>query len=95
MKTYIDSECKCHTTNVDGSFREFEVKFFDGKCQTFVEGHRYCPEKEKYTREDGKVFEGECIVPWKPSAELEAAQVQYEADLAEVSSAYQEGVDSV
>ena len=73
MKVYIDNECKCHTSNSDGSFREFEVDFFDGKCQTFIEGYRYCPKGESYVRDDGEVFYGKCIVPWKSYAELDAA----------------------
>lgn len=81
MKVYIDAECKCHTSNPDGAFREFDVSHFDGKCDTFVEGYRYCPEGERYTREDGEVFYGECIVPWKNYDELDAAQRQYEQQL--------------
>ena len=59
MKIYIDEEKKCHATNPEGTFREFELEFFDGKCQTFIEGHRYCPKDESYTRDDGEVFHGE------------------------------------
>lgn len=85
---YIDSECHCHTTNPDGAYREYDVPFFDGKCCTFVEGHRYCPKGESYTREDGKVFNGECITPWKPLNELDSAQREYErALLAEYAEA--------
>lgn len=78
MKIYIDSDCKCHITNPDGTFREVDVPFFDGKCQTFIEGYRYCPEDESYIREDGEVFYGECIVPWKPFSELDSAQREHE-----------------
>ena len=94
MKVFVDTEFKCHTSNPDGVFREFEVPFFDGKCKTFIEGHRYCPEGESYTRDDGKVFYGECYTAWKPYDELDAAQAQYELDMAEAAEAYQEGVDS-
>ena len=95
MKIYIDAECKCHTTNPDNTFREFDVPMFDGKCQTFIEGHRHCPKGESYIREDGKIFYGECIVAWKLYDELAAAQAQYERDMAELQAAYQEGVNSV
>lgn len=81
MKIYIDSDCKCHTTNPDSNYREFDVPFFDGKCQTFIEGYRYCPEDESYIREDCEVFYGECIVPWKPFSELDSAQRAYERQL--------------
>lgn len=88
MKIYIDTECKCHVTNPDNAFREFDVPFFDGMCQTLIEGYRYCPEGESYIREDGAVFHGECIVPWKPYSELDAAQRQYEqAQLADYKAA--------
>ena len=95
MKIYIDSECCCHTTNKDGTFRQVETDCFDGKCQTFIEGYRFVPVNESWTRSDGAVFHGEMIAPWKPYSELAAAQAQYEADLAEAANAYQEGVDSV
>lgn len=94
VKVYIDSECKCHTTNPDNTYRAFDVHLFYGKCKTFIEGHRYCPRDESYVREDGKSFRGECITVWKPYPELAAAQAQYEADLAVAAAAYQEGVNS-
>lgn len=91
MKIYIDNECKCHVTNPDGVYRTFEVDLFDGKCQEFIEGYRYCPEGENYTRDDGSVFYGECIVPWKQHSELEAAQQEYERQqLAEYETALAE-----
>ena len=94
MKICIDKDCKCLTTNPDNAYREFDVPFFDGKCQTFIEGYRYCPKGESHTREDGEIFYGECIVAWKPYDELAAAQAQYETDMEEAAAAYQEGVDS-
>lgn len=91
MKIYIDAECRCHTANPDGAFREFEVAFFDGKCQTFVEGYRYISAGESWTRSDGTVFGGEMIAPWKPFDELDNAQREYERQqLAEYESALTE-----
>lgn len=95
MKIYIDSEFKCHTTNPDGVYREFDVPFFDGKCQTFVESFKHCPDGERYVGESGDVFYGECNVPWKPYSEWAAAQTQYEADMVQLQAAYLEGVNSV
>lgn len=80
MRVYIDSEFKCHTTN-DGTFREVEDEFFDGKCAEFIEGIRFVPFGESWTREDGEVFTGKMITPWKNSAELEDAQHEYERQL--------------
>lgn len=95
MTNYIDSKYRCHTTNPDGAFREIETDFFDGKCATFIEGYRFVPSGESWTRSDGTVFHGEMIAPFKPYDQLAAAQAQYEADMAEAANAYQEGVDSV
>lgn len=74
---YIDSDFKCHTLN-DGTKREVETDFFDGKCATFIEGYRFIPSGESWTREDGEVFKGEMITPWKNYDELDAAQREYE-----------------
>lgn len=95
MKVYIDNENRCHTTNPDGTFWEIETDFFDGKCTTFIEGYRFVPSGESWTRSDGVVFHGEMIAPFKPYSDLEAAQRQYEADQTELLEAYQEGVNSV
>ena len=78
-KVYIDTNFHCHTTNPDGTFREVETDFFDGKCTEFVEGHMLKPSGEIWIRKDGFVFDGgEMITPWKPSNELESAQREYE-----------------
>lgn len=79
MKVYIDSEYKCHVSD-DGNMREFDVPFFDGKCQTFIEGYRYVPTGETWEREDGEMFNGEMISPWKDYSELYLAQLEYEVE---------------
>jgi hypothetical protein len=84
MKIYVDSEKHCHKTNPDNAFVEVETDFFDGKCDAFIEG--FCYDTSKGYPQ---------IYSWKPYDQLTAAQTQYEADLAEIASAYQEGVDSV
>lgn len=108
MKTiYLDSDFKCHVID-DGTMTAVETDFFDGKCDTFIEGYRFVPFGETWTRSDGVVFQGEMISPWKPYDELDAAQrayerqllVEYEAALAnsvpisELEAAYREGVNS-
>lgn len=95
MKIYIDSEFKCHTTNPGGNFREVETDFFDGKCDTFIEGYRFVPAGETWVRSDGKVFRGEMIAPWQSYNDLAAAQAQYELMMAETEAAYREGVNSI
>lgn len=77
MKIYIDIDYKCHVSN-DGTMREFDVSFFDGKCPAFVEGYRYIPADEIWEREDGEAFKGEMIVPWKAYTELYISQLEYE-----------------
>ena len=76
---YIDSEFKCHTSN-DGTMIPVETDFFNGKCDAFVEGYRFVPSGESGTREDGVVFDGEMIAPWKPYEELDAVQREYERE---------------
>jgi hypothetical protein len=79
MRTiYIDSDYRCHTSNHDGTFREVETNFFDGKCDAFIEGYRYVPEGENWTRNDGAMFTGEMIAPAVDYESLHIAQVQYE-----------------
>ena len=92
---YIDNDYKCHPTNLGGTYTAVETDFFDGKCDALIEGYRFIPAGESWTRSDGKVFKGEMIAPWKPYSELAAAQQQYERDQDELVAAYQEGVNSV
>lgn len=81
MKTiYIDSDFKCHVTN-DGTMRSVETDYFDRKCDTLIEGYRFVPAGESWTRNDGAVFFGEMICPWKDYAELDKAQREYEKQL--------------
>ena len=81
MKTiYIDSDFKCHTAD-DGTCVPVETAFFDGKSDAYIEGYRFVPTGESWTREDGTVFRGEMAAPWKPWEELDAAQREYEREL--------------
>ena len=81
MKIYIDSDFKCHTTNPDGNYKEVETDFFDGKCDAYIELTRFVPMCETWVREDGAVFSGEMVSPWKNSNERENAQREYEKQL--------------
>lgn len=82
MTIFLDSEHKCHITN-DGTMTAVETDFFNGKCTAFIEGYRYVPEGETWTRSDGVQFKGEMVAPWKDYNLLAAAQAQYETMLAE------------
>lgn len=70
MKTiYIDADYKCHMTD-DGTMKAIETDELDGLCDTYIEGLRFIPTDN-----------GELIVPWKPSSELDEAQREYERQL--------------
>lgn len=79
MIIYLDSDFKCHTTD-DGTLTPVETKAFDGKCDTYIEGYRFVPEGKTWVREDGVVFSGEMVSPWKPWQELDKAQREYERE---------------
>lgn len=82
MIIYVDDDFKCHVSN-DGSMREIETDFFDGKCNAFIEGYRYVPEGETWTRSDGAEFNGTMIAPFIDFKELEIPQLIYEKGQAE------------
>ena len=100
MIIYIDNDYKCHLSD-DGTLRAFDVPFFDGKCAEFVEGYRYVPVGEMWTRADGEVFKGEMITPCRDYSQIleiqmavDRAQAQaqqtineYEAALSEIETA--------
>lgn len=77
-KIYIDSDFLCHTSNPDGTFREVETDKFDGKCDAYIEGYRYIPAGETWTRIDGEEFAGEMVAPAVDYAPLGIAQAQHE-----------------
>lgn len=79
MTIYIDNDYKCHLTD-DGTMTAVETAAFDGKCQTYIEGYRFVPSGETWTREDGQPFTGEMISPWKDWSILDAAQREYERE---------------
>ena len=99
MTIYIDSEYKCHAVN-GGAMREFDVPFFDGKCEEWIESYRYVPAGEVWVRSDGVMFSGEMVSPWKDLTDAYAAQAaylsgqtaQYEAALSAIESALEVSV---
>lgn len=78
---YIDNDFKCHVSNPDGILTPVETDCFDGKCAAYIEGYRFVPAGAAWTRQDGVVFQGEMIAPWKDWWELDAAQRAYEREL--------------
>lgn len=81
MTIYIDSDCRCHTSPVDGLVA-VETDAFDGKCSRVIEGYRFVPAGETWVREDGQVFHGEMTAPWRDYAILAAFQALYEEEQA-------------
>ena len=52
MTIYIDTNYKCHVTD-DGTMTAVETDAFDGMCTEYIEGYRYVPAGQTWTREDG------------------------------------------
>lgn len=94
MTIYIDADFKCHTIAGDG-LTAVETAAFDGKCAAYIEGYRFVPDGSTWVREDGTVFSGEMVAPWKPWDELDAVQREYEREqynslLAQLSEVYED-----
>ena len=108
MKTiYIDSEFRCHLNDI-GGLQAVETEVFDGKCDKYIEGYRFIPDGQTWTRGDGVQFTGPMVSPYKDYDILAAYQEQYQEDetaveqaqvlqsqMAELDAAYREGVNSV
>ena len=79
MKTiYLNKDFQCSVTEKTDTVQTVETAVFDGKCNAFIEGYRFIPAGQQWTREDGVVFEGEMISPFKDSTQLEMVQKLYE-----------------
>lgn len=94
MTIYIDSDYKCHVSAAEGR-RAIETDAFNGKCAEWIESYRFVPAGETWVKENGEMFRGEMIAPWKDLGEAYAAQAayvaaqnaQYESALAEIEAA--------
>ena len=73
MTIYIDNDYKCYTSPGDG-LTAVETDAFDGKCRQLIEGYRFVPAGKTWTREDGEVFTGEMVAPWRDYAILSEFQ---------------------
>ena len=79
MTIYIDSDYKYHTSPADG-LTAVETDSFNGKCQQYIEGYRFVPSGESWTREDGQVFHGEMVAPCRNYEILAELQAVYEEE---------------
>lgn len=94
MTIYIDSDYKCYVSASDGR-RAIETDFFNGKCPEWIESFRLVPAGETWVKENGEMFRGEMVSPWKDLGEAYAAQAvyvtaqnaQYEVALSEIEVA--------
>ena len=81
MTIYIDRDFKCYTESAAGR-TAVETDAFAGTCRQYIEGYRFVPAGESWTREDGQVFAGEMVAPWRESTILEEFQAIYEEEQA-------------
>ena len=97
MTIYIDNDYKCHTSPGEG-LTAIETNFFDGKCRQFIEGYRFVPFEQSWTREDGQVFHGEMVAPWRDYEILsefqEVAQEEQDKATAEIAAIVEEVYNS-
>ena len=84
MQIYIDNDYKCHASPGEG-LTAVETDFFDGKCRQFIEGYRFVPAGCTWVREDGEVFTGEMVAPWRDYALLAELQALYEEEQAKAT----------
>lgn len=94
MTIYVDNDYKCYVSAAEGR-RAIETDAFNGKCPEWIESYRFVPEGETWVKENGEMFRGEMIAPWKDLSNAYAAQAayvtqqnaQYEAALSEIEAA--------
>ena len=84
MTIYIDNDYKCYTSPANG-LTAIETDFFDGKCRQLIEGYRFVPAGETWTRKDGQVFAGEMVAPWRNYELLVELQSIYEEEQAKAT----------
>ena len=97
MKIYIDGDYKCHTSLADG-LTAVETDAFEDKCSRYIQGYRFVPAGESWTREDGQVFHGEMVAPWRDYAILsefqEVAQEEQDKATEEIAAIVEEVYNS-
>lgn len=77
MTVYIDTDYKCHVLAADGLVAVTDA-FFGNKCPNLIESYRYVPAGATWTREDGVVFAGLMIAPWRDIRQYDDEQRAYE-----------------
>ena len=77
MKIYLDSDFRCHLQPGENR-TEIETSMLDGYAPAVIEGYRFIPAGQNWTREDGETFAGETAAPWMDARELDTIQRTYE-----------------
>ena len=97
MTIYIDRDYKCHVSQADG-LTAVETDAFDGKCRQYIEGYRFVPNGAIWEREDGQVFHGEMVAPWRDYSILsefqEVAQEEQAKSTEEIAAIVEEVYNS-
>lgn len=70
---YIDSDFKCYKEFDEGRIL-VQSEFFNDKCKSFLEGHRFIPQTYCWTSESGEEIWGEAVIPMIDSAILDSYQ---------------------
>lgn len=79
MKTiFLNRDYECSLVEKNDTVQSIETNIFDGKCNAYIEGFRFIPAGQTWTRKDGVTFTGEMIAPFKDYAALEMAQAVFE-----------------
>ena len=79
MKTiYLNANFECSVTEKADTVQTVQTDFFDGKCDSYIEGYRFVPDGQSWQRSDGAVFQGQMISPYKDSMLLEEMQRLYQ-----------------
>lgn len=79
MIIYIDNDYKCNTSPGEGMIA-VETDAFEGKCRQFIEGYRFVPVGQTWTREDGEIFTGEMVSPLRDYEILSEVQEVYQEE---------------
>ena len=86
MKTiYLNDDFQCSVTEKEDTVQSVETELFDGKCNAWIEGYRFVPAGQTWTRSDGVVFTGEMIAPFKDYTYLEMVQSLYDQLAADIT----------
>lgn len=78
MLIYLNANFECSVTEKHDTVQSVETNAFDGKCNTYIEGYRFVPAGQEWTRSDGVIFKGEMVAPFKDSQMLEMIQSLYD-----------------